>query len=262
MKCGRFVSSSYFTRWDWLLSLSRLRFYLLTCLRFSVESVSLWFFSTFSFAFVQLFFIFRLSSRSLRNHYLTLSLFIDDHDAMIVRWSSTRKRKLLKREISTKLCCVVCASLNRERVKVAKILRAEIEFRVKKREFDVILKRFEVRFVRLSVYDLFCRSFSKRNHFVIIEDDERRFWWWKSRALELIWRRRRDWRSELTRNERREFRRRRSFELTENSRRDDSKDRVSELIERLRQSRREDKRMSRDESMRRRWERKEKKRRL
>ncbi len=32
-------------------------------------------FSTFSFAFVQLFFIYRLSSRSLRNHYLTLPLF-------------------------------------------------------------------------------------------------------------------------------------------------------------------------------------------
>jgi hypothetical protein len=71
---------------------------------------------TFSFVFVQLFFIYRLSSRSLRNHYLTLSLFIDDHDTMIVKWSSTKKRKLLRREASTKLCCVVCVFLNRKEI--------------------------------------------------------------------------------------------------------------------------------------------------
>jgi hypothetical protein len=116
MKYDRFVFSIYSTKWDRFLSLSRLRFYYLTCLRLSVESFSLWFFFTFSFVFAQLSFTHRLSSRSLRNHYLTLSLFIDDHDAMIVRWSSTR-RKLLKRKTLIKLCCVAWASLNRKRMK-------------------------------------------------------------------------------------------------------------------------------------------------
>jgi hypothetical protein len=102
------------TRWDWLRSSTRLRFYHLTCLKFSVELFFFVIFFTFSFVFVQLFFIYRSSFRSLRNHYFTLFLFIDDHDAMIVRWSSTKKRKLLKRETLIKLCYVVCVSLNRK----------------------------------------------------------------------------------------------------------------------------------------------------
>jgi hypothetical protein len=136
------VNSDYFvhfllsTRRDWLCSSIKLRFYYLTCLNFSAELFLFVIFFTFSFVLVQLFFIYWLSSRSLRNHYLTLLLFIDDHDAMIVRWSSTRKRKLLKRkkEASIKLCCVVCLFLNRKRVRIAKILRVVIEFRFKKRE--------------------------------------------------------------------------------------------------------------------------------
>jgi hypothetical protein len=75
MKFDRFVSSIYSTRWDWLLSLFRLLFYHLTCLRLSVESFFFVIFSTSSFASVQLFLIHRLSPRSSRNHYLTLSLF-------------------------------------------------------------------------------------------------------------------------------------------------------------------------------------------
>ncbi len=112
-----------------------------TCLRFSVELFLFVIFFTFSFVFVQLFFIYRLLFRSLRNHYFTLFFFIDDHDAMIVKWSSKRKKKLLKREkkASIKLCCVVCMSLNRKKVKIAKTLRAVIEFRFKKRELDVVL---------------------------------------------------------------------------------------------------------------------------
>jgi hypothetical protein len=249
----RLVLYSLSTRRDWSCSSFRLRFYHLACLRFSVELFLFVIFSTFFFVLVQLFFIYRLSSRSLRNHYFTLSLFIDDHDAMIVRWSSTRKKKLLKRKTSIKLCCVTCASLNRKRVKVAKILRAEIEFRTKKRELDVIFKRFEIRFICLDVYDLFCRSSSKWNDVVFIEKNEK--WLWKNEIwiLELIWRRRRDWQNELIERQRREFRRRRFLELTEHSRRDDSKDRVLELIEKLRRDRRKDKKMNRCESMRRRW---------
>ncbi len=51
-----------------------------------------------------------------------------------------KKKKLLKRKKKTsiKLCCVVCVSLNRKKVKVAKILRIVIEFRSKKRELDVV----------------------------------------------------------------------------------------------------------------------------
>jgi hypothetical protein len=130
-----FVHFFLFTRRDWLCSLIKFRFYHLDCLKFSAELFLFVIFFTFSFVFVQLFFIYRLSFRSLRNHYFTLFLFIDDHDAMIVRWSSTRKRKLLKRreEASTKLCCVVCMSLNRKRVKIAKTLRAVIEFRFKEK---------------------------------------------------------------------------------------------------------------------------------
>ncbi len=263
MNSDHYVHFLLFTRRDWLCSSTRLLIYHLACLRFSAELFFFVIFSTSSFVLVQLFFIYRFSSRSLRNHYLTLFFYIDDHDAMIVRWSSTRKRKLLKREASTKLCCVVCVCLWIEkRVRVAKILRAEIRFRAKKRELDVVFKRFEVRFVRLSVYDLFCQSFSKRNDFVFIENDEKRFWLWESRAFELIWRRRRDWRRELTRNERREFRRRRSLELTNQSRRNDSEDRVFELIEKLRRDRREDKKMSRDELIRQRWKREKTKKRL
>ncbi len=110
------------------------------CLKFNAELFLFVIFSTFSFVLVQLSFIYRLSFRSLRNHYLTLLLFIDDHDAMIVKWSSKRKKKLLKKreKTSIKLCCVVCVSLNRKKVRVAKILRAVIEFRSKKRKLDVV----------------------------------------------------------------------------------------------------------------------------
>ncbi len=150
------------------------------------------------------------------------------------------------------LCCVR-VSESKKRVKVAKILRAKIEFRAKKRKLDVVFKRFKVRFICLDVYDLFCRSFSKWNDVVFIEKNEKRFWDCEVRVLELIWRRRRDWRSELIERQRREFRRRRFLELTKHSRRDDSEDRVFELIEKLRRDRRENKKMNRDESMRRRW---------
>jgi hypothetical protein len=143
-------------------------------------------FSTFSFVSVQLFFIYQLLSRSLRNHYLTLSFFIDDHDAIIVKWSSTKKKKLLKKETSIKLCCVACASLNRKRMKIAKILKTEIEFRVKKRRFDVVFKWFEVRFICFNVYDLFCRFFSKWNDVVFIEKNERKFWNCEVRVFEVI----------------------------------------------------------------------------
>ncbi len=70
-----FVHFFLFTRRDWLCSSIRLRFYYLTCLKFSVELFLFVIFSTFSFVLVQLFFICRLSLWSLRNHYLTLSLF-------------------------------------------------------------------------------------------------------------------------------------------------------------------------------------------
>ncbi len=40
----------FFTRWDWLRSLIRFRFYYLTCLRFSAELFLLWFFFTSFFA--------------------------------------------------------------------------------------------------------------------------------------------------------------------------------------------------------------------
>ncbi len=109
---------------------------------------------------------------------------------------------------------------------------------------------------------MFCRSFSKWNDIVFIEKNEKRFWDHEIRVLELIWRRRRDWRSELTRDERREFRRRRFFELTEHSRRDNSKNRVLELIEKLRRDRRKDKKINRDESVRRQWKKKWKRKKI
>jgi hypothetical protein len=71
----RFVLYTLSTRRDWLCSSFRLRFYHLACLRFSAELFLFVIFSTFSFALVQLSFIYRLSPRSLRNHYLTLLLF-------------------------------------------------------------------------------------------------------------------------------------------------------------------------------------------
>ncbi len=59
-----------------MTSLSSVLFFVYSaCLRFSAELFLFVIFSTFSFALVQLSFIYRLSSRSLRNHYLTLSLF-------------------------------------------------------------------------------------------------------------------------------------------------------------------------------------------
>ncbi len=136
MNSDHFVHFLFFTKRDWFYSSIKLRFYDLTCLNFSAELIFFVIFFTFFFAFAQLFFIYRLSFRLLRNHYFILSFFIDDHDAMIVKWSSTRKKKLLKKkeEVSIKLCCVVCVSLNRKRMKVAKILRIVIEFRFKKRE--------------------------------------------------------------------------------------------------------------------------------
>jgi hypothetical protein len=50
-----------------------------------------------------------------------------------------------KKEASIKLCCVVCVSLNRKKVKVAKILRVVIEFRFKKRRLDVVLNLIDWR---------------------------------------------------------------------------------------------------------------------
>ncbi len=63
------------TRRDWLCSSSRLRFYHLACLGSSAGLFLFVVFPTFPFAPVQLFLIYRLSPRSLRNHYLTLPLF-------------------------------------------------------------------------------------------------------------------------------------------------------------------------------------------
>jgi hypothetical protein len=109
---------------------------------------------------------------------------------------------------------------------------------------------------------LFCRFFSKWNDVVFIEKNEKWLWDDEIRIFELIWRRRRNWQSELIEKQRREFRRWRLFELTEYSRRDDSKNRVLELIEKLRRNRREDKKMSRCESMRRRWKKEWKRKKL
>ncbi len=71
----RFVFYILSTRRDWLCSSFRLQFYHLACLRFSAELILFVIFFTFSFILVQLFLIYRLSSRSLRNHHLTLPLF-------------------------------------------------------------------------------------------------------------------------------------------------------------------------------------------
>jgi hypothetical protein len=75
MNNDHFVHFLLFTRRDWLCSSTRLRFYYLACLNFNAELFLFVIFSTFFFVLIQLFFIYRLSSRSLRNHYLTLSLF-------------------------------------------------------------------------------------------------------------------------------------------------------------------------------------------
>jgi hypothetical protein len=150
MKCDRFVSFIYFTRWDWFFSLFRLLFYHLTCLRFSVESFSLWFFL-----------------RSLSSSF-NCSSFIDcrfDHCEIIIShyffsltitmrwsWNDRRWKENCWRKRHWLNCVVLCAHFWIEKEwKVAKILRAEIEFRVKKRELDVVFKRFKVRFVRFSV---------------------------------------------------------------------------------------------------------------
>jgi hypothetical protein len=65
-----------------------------------------------------------------------------------------KKKKLLKRKkkASIKLCCVVCVSLNQKKVKIAKILKAVIEFRFKKKELDVVFNdsKFD-QFVLMSV---------------------------------------------------------------------------------------------------------------
>jgi hypothetical protein len=59
-----------------LISFSFVLFFIHSvCLRFSAELFLFVIFSTFSFVLVQLFFIYRLFFRSLRIHYLTLSLF-------------------------------------------------------------------------------------------------------------------------------------------------------------------------------------------
>jgi hypothetical protein len=253
MKCDRFVSSIYFTRWDWFFSLSRFLFYHLTCLRFSVESFCLWFFLRFLSSFLNClsFIDCRLDHCEIIISHYFFSLTI----TMRWSWDDRRWKENCWREKHRLSCAMLRPRLWIEKEwKDAKILKAEIEFRAKKRRFDVVLKRFEIRFVHLNVYDLFCRSFSKRNDFVFIENDEKRFWLWKLRVLELIWQRRRDWRSE--------FRRRRFLELTEHSRRDNSEDRVLELIEKLRRDRRKNKRLNRDESMRRRWKREKKRKKL
>jgi hypothetical protein len=88
----RLVLYSLSTRRDWLCSSSRLRFYHLACLRFSAELFLFVIFSTFSFVLVQLFLIYRLSFRSLRNHHLTLPLF-----------TTLNTRKKLKRDYLRRL---------------------------------------------------------------------------------------------------------------------------------------------------------------
>jgi hypothetical protein len=75
MNCDRFVFYILSTKRDWLCSLFRFQFCHLAYLRFSAELFLFVIFSTFSFVFVQLFLFYRLSSRSLRYHYLTLFLF-------------------------------------------------------------------------------------------------------------------------------------------------------------------------------------------
>ncbi len=75
MISDRLVLYSLFTRRDWSCSLFRLRFYYLACLKFNAELFLFVIFSTFSFVLVQLSFIYRLSSWSLRNHHFTLLLF-------------------------------------------------------------------------------------------------------------------------------------------------------------------------------------------
>jgi hypothetical protein len=84
-------------------------------LKFSAELFLFVIVFTFSFDFVQLFFIFQLLSSSFRHHYYSLSFFINHHDAIIVKSWSTKKRKLLKKETLIKFCCVTCASLNRKK---------------------------------------------------------------------------------------------------------------------------------------------------
>jgi hypothetical protein len=51
-----------------------------------------------------------------------------------------KKKKAVekKKKASIKLCYVVCVFLNRKKVRVAKTLKAVIEFRFKKRELDVV----------------------------------------------------------------------------------------------------------------------------
>jgi hypothetical protein len=84
MKNDYFVFFVFFTRRDWLCLLFRFRFYHLTYLKFSAELFFFVIFSTSSFVLVQLFFIYRLSFRSLRIHYFTLLLF-----------NTTQKKRLM-----------------------------------------------------------------------------------------------------------------------------------------------------------------------
>jgi hypothetical protein len=99
-------------RWDWLRSSIKFRFYHLTCLKINVKLFLFVIFSTFSFVFVQLFFIYRLSLRLLRNHNLTLSFFLDDS-----KYSNIflRRTSFYSSDISTKLKHATTTSTLRKR---------------------------------------------------------------------------------------------------------------------------------------------------
>ncbi len=162
----RFVSYTLSTKRDWLCSSFRLQFYHLACLKFNAELFLFVIFSTFFYVLVQLFFIYRLSFRSLRNHHLTLFFFIDDHDAMIVKWSSTRKKNCWKKK--HRLSCVVLR------------VRLWIEKKWKSRKFWELWSNFDLKKESLTLYltirssiNLFCQFSSKWNDVVFIEKNEK-----------------------------------------------------------------------------------------
>ncbi len=134
--------SIYSIKLDFVLFCTSLRSFSLSEIQRWIVSLCDFLYVLFRF-FVQLFFIYELSFWSLRNRNLTIFLFIDDHDAMIVRWSSRRKRKLLKRreEASTKLCCVVCVSVRMMILGQSKRRRALF----RRRKFDVLIESILLR---------------------------------------------------------------------------------------------------------------------
>jgi hypothetical protein len=93
------------TRRDWLCSSTRLRFYYLACLGSSAGLFLFVVFPTSPFAPVQLSLTYRLSPRSLRNHYLTLPLF-----SVRTNFSANRRALTFKEDA---ICCCLnsCVSL-------------------------------------------------------------------------------------------------------------------------------------------------------